>query len=388
MMIFTLKKPLLLVALLCYTQWFCSNFVFAETLLEGKSEGMQFRVEKVAQGLGVPWGMAFLSSSQIIFTERSGKIKLLTLATVPQTAVTITILKGLPVVKAIGQGGMLDVAVPADFKPGNWIYFTYSKSHQGSAVTTLARAKRDGQRLLQWSELLVTHSATNTSRHFGSRITFDDKGHLFFTVGDRGVRSNGQDLSTHAGSVLRLDRDGRVPADNPFVGNKAVLPEIWSYGHRNPQGIFYDRENKRLWMSEHGPRGGDEINLIAAGANYGWPVISYGKEYWGPFHVGEGTHKANMEQPIKYYVPSIAPGSLLRYSGKAFPKWKGNLMAGALKLTHLNRIILDAKGRAVGEERLLQDLNERVRALAESPEGWLYFSTDSGFIFRLRPSQD
>ncbi|MBL1415892.1 MAG: PQQ-dependent sugar dehydrogenase, partial [Moritella sp.] len=342
------------------------------------------------QGLGVPWGMAFLNSSQIIFTERSGKIKILTFAPLftSQATASIIELQGVPIVNATEQGGMLDVAVPDDFKPGDWIYFTYTKRHQASTVTTLARAKRNGQRLLQWTELLVTRSATDTSRHFGSRITFDDKGHLFFTVGDRGVRSNGQDLSTHAGSVLRLNRDGSVPADNPFVGVKATLPEIWSYGHRNPQGLVYDSDNNRLWMIEHGPRGGDEINLIAAGANYGWPVISYGKEYWGPFQVGEGTHKTGMEQPVKYYVPSIAPGSLLRYSGNAFPKWQGNLLAGALKLTHINRISLDTQGHAVGEERLLQDLNERVRALAESPEGWLYFSTDSGLILRLRPLQD
>ncbi len=385
MMILTLKKPLLLI-ILCCVPWFCSRLAFADTLLTGESEGMQFRVEKVAQGLGIPWGMAFLNSSQIIFTERSGKIKILTL--VPPATASIIELQGLPIVNATGQGGMLDVAVPDDFKPGDWIYFTYSKRHQASTVTTLARAKRNGQHLLQWTELLVTRSATDTSRHFGSRITFDDQGHLFFTVGDRGVRSNGQDLSTHAGSVLRLNRDGSVPADNPFVGVKATLPEIWSYGHRNPQGLVYDSDNNRLWMIEHGPRGGDEINLIAAGANYGWPVISYGKEYWGPFQVGEGTHKTGMEQPVKYYVPSIAPGSLLRYSGNAFPKWQGNLLAGALKLTHINRISLDTQGHAVGEERLLQDLNERVRALAESPEGWLYFSTDSGLILRLRPLQD
>jgi len=392
-MILTPNKPFLLIILLCCGQWFSSNLALAETLLTGKSEGMQFRVEKVAQGLGVPWGIAFLNSSQIIFTERSGKIKVLTLAS--QAAASILELKGAPMVKAAGQGGMLDVAVPDDFKPGDWIYFTYSKSYQDSfvktkisTVTTLARAKRNGQRLLQWTELLVTRSASDTSRHFGSRITFDDKGHLFFTVGDRGVRSNGQDLLTHAGTVLRLNRDGSVPEDNPFVGNKAGLPEIWSYGHRNPQGIYYDSDNDRLWMIEHGPRGGDEINLIVAGANYGWPVISYGKEYWGPFHVGEGTHKTGMEQPVKYYVPSIAPSSLLRYTGNAFPNWQGNLLAGALKLTHINRITLDGQGNVVGEERLLQDLNERVRALAESPEGWLYFSTDSGLILRLRPLQD
>lgn len=383
-----------MLGLLCCVQWLCSTLVFAEPqlfakpLFEAESEGMSYRVERVAEGLGVPWGMAFLSPSEILFTERSGKIKLLTLSSAPQTPATVTRLAGHPRVKAAGQGGMLDVAVPPDFKPGDWIYFTYSKSHKGSAVTTLARAKRNGQHLLQWTELLVTRSATDTGRHFGSRIAFDDKGHLFFTVGDRGVRQNGQDLTTHAGSVIRLNRDGSTPTDNPFVGRKNALPEIWSYGHRNPQGIFYDRADKRLWVIEHGPRGGDEINLIKPGVNYGWPVISYGKEYWGPLHVGEGTHKDGMAQPVKYYVPSIAPGSLLSYSGKAFPRWQGDLIAGALKLTHLNRVSLDTEGKAVGEERLLRDLNERIRALIESPEGWLYLSTDSGLILRLRPAPD
>jgi len=163
------------------------------------------------------------------------------------------------------------------------------------------------------------------------------------------------------------------------------LPGIWSYGHRNPQGMFYDRNQQRLWSIEHGPRGGDEINLILPGLNYGWPIISYGKEYWGPFQVGEGTEKEGMEQPVKFYVPSIAPGSLLVYSGKAFPNWKGNLFAGALKLTHLNRVEIDNTGRAITEERLLVGLRERIRALAESPEGWLYLSTDSGKILRIRP---
>ncbi len=376
---------ILLSGIVLCVQYLCSVQALAETLLEGKSEGMPYRVEQVAKGLGVPWGMAFLSPTEIIITERSGKIRLLTLSTDPDISPRVIDLLGAPQVQASGQGGMLDVAVPPDFQPGDWIYFTYSKPINGSAVTTLARTKLSGRRLVQWTDLVVTRSATDTSLHFGSRIAFDDKGHLFFTVGDRGERPNGQDLSTHAGSVLRVNRDGSPPADNPFVDRKGALPEIWSYGHRNPQGISYDPTKKRLWIIEHGPRGGDEINLIKPGLNYGWPVISYGKEYWGPFHVGEGTHKKGMEQPVKYYAPSIAPGSLIRYSGKAFPAWKGDLIAGALKLTHLNRVSLDAKGKAVEEERLLSELNERIRALIESPEGWLYFSTDSGMILRLRP---
>lgn len=354
------------------------SFVKAQTVFTGESEGMAFQVEKVAESLGVPWGMAFLNAHEIFLTQRSGAMGILNTQNGKITAVS-----GSPAVKAGGQGGLLDVAVPPDYQRGDWLYFTYSKDQDGQGVTALARARLNGQRLTAWEDLLVTRSKGG-GRHYGSRIAFDEAGHLFFTVGDRGDRPNGQDLTTHAGSVLRLHRDGRVPQDNPFV-QKNALPEIWSYGHRNPQGIAYDPVQKKLWVNEHGPRGGDEINLVLPGRNYGWPIISYGKEYWGPLHVGEGTHKEGMEQPIKYYDPSIAPGSLLIYSGKAFPRWKGNLLSGALKLTHLNRVTLDSKGKAVGEERLLEPLRQRIRDLAESPEGWIYLSTDNGHILRLRP---
>jgi glucose/arabinose dehydrogenase len=325
--------------------------------------------------------MAFLSAEEIIISERTGGIKLLDISTRK-----LKPLRGTPAVLVKGQGGMLDVAVPDDYQAGDWIYFTFVRDQQGDGITVLARARLKEAMLVDWQDLLVTKSATDTGFHFGSRIAFDDKGHVFFTVGDRGVRANGQDLSNHAATVIRLQRDGRVPQDNPFVGKSDALPEIWSYGHRNPQGIVFDQVRQRLWVIEHGPRGGDEINLVLPGLNYGWPVISYGKEYWGPVAVGEGTHKKGMQQPVKQYTPSIAPGSLMLYSGKAFPAWKGNLFAGALKLTHLNRIVVDANGHAIDEQRLLAELNERIRALAEDPRGWIYFSTDSGKIFRIKPA--
>jgi len=351
-----------------------------ETILQTSRGGVTFQIKTIAKGLGVPWGMVFISPDQILFTERNGKIGILA----PASGKIIRISGGPKVIRT-GQGGLLDVAVPPDYTSGDWIYFTYSKEQKGKGVTALARARRKGNRLVALEDLLVTRSASSTGRHFGSRIAFDGAGHLFFSVGDRGVRPNAQNLSTHAGSILRLDLNGNVPEDNPFVHQTGALPEIWSYGHRNPQGMFYDRNQQRLWSIEHGPRGGDEINLILPGLNYGWPIISYGKEYWNPLPVGEGTEKEGMEQPVKFYVPSIAPGSLIAYSGKAFPDWKGNLFAGALKLTHLNRVEIDNTGSAITEERLLVGLRERIRALTESPEGWLYLSTDSGKILRIRP---
>lgn len=355
-----------------------------------QSEKVIFELEEVIDGLGVPWGLAFISDTKLLITEREGSIKLL-----DTQSKSLTPVQGAPAVMAEGQGGLLDVAVPPDFTPGGWIYFTFVRDDFGEGVTMLARAKLASNKLVQWQDLLETRSASGTGRHFGSRIAFDhvsddqasdSQKYIYFGVGDRGERPNSQDLTNHAGSVMRLYRDGRVPQDNPFNQRTDVLPEIWSYGHRNPQGMAYDYTHKRLWLIEHGPRGGDEINLVLPGRNYGWPVISYGKEYWGPLDVGEGTHQKGMEQPVKQYTPSIAPGSLLLYSGDAFPAWHGNLFTGALKLQHLNRVTLSEDGKAIGEERLLTDLDERIRALAQGPRGWLYFSTDSGKVYVIKPA--
>jgi glucose/arabinose dehydrogenase len=284
-----------------------------------------------------------------------------------------------------GQGGLLDVATPPDYTAGGYLYFTHSKARNGQGVTVLARARLEGTNLSDWQELLVTESGSDSGRHFGSRIAFDDSGHVYFSIGDRGERPHGQDLTTHAGSILRLNRDGSVPEDNPFV-NGPGLPEIWSYGHRNPQGLFFDRQRGVLWSNEHGPRGGDEINIIKKGGNYGWPIVSHGKEYWGPKRVGVATSMAGMEDGIKIYTPSIAPGSLLVYSGAVFAQWQNNLFSGALKLEHLNRVVVDANFRPVKEERLLAALAERIRAVIQDQQGFIYLATDSGRIFRLQPA--
>ncbi len=360
----------------------CSLQVQAASARVINQSNPNFKLELLVQGLGVPWAMAFLNDRELIFTERQGNIRILDLE-----SLEITTLRGAVEVDAEGQGGMLDVATGPDYTTRGWLYFTYSKSTVSGAVTTLARARRRGIQLSGWQELLVTDSATSSYRHFGSRIAFDQQGHVFFGVGDRGERDNAQDLSSHAGTIMRLRLDGSIPDDNPFLSRDNALPEIWSYGHRNPQGLLYDNNSGNLWSIEHGPRGGDEINLVVKGANYGWPVISYGKEYWGPVSIGEGTEKPGMEQPVKVYIPSIAPGSLLLYSATAFPQWQGNLFSGALKLRHLNRVSISVDNKAIAEERLLGDLNERIRALAQSPEGWIYFSTDSGKIIRMRPRE-
>ena len=338
-------------------------------------------VETVATVPGIPWGMDFIDENRIIITIRSGKLGILDIKHNRFDQV-----KGLPKIATDGQGGLLDVAIGPHFLSDGWIYLTYSKSTNRGHVTTLARSQLKNKQLLNWQDLLVTDSASEIdTHHFGSRITFDHKGHVFFSIGDRGVREKAQNLRNHAGSIIRLTLDGKIPADNPFVNQKDKLDEIWSYGHRNPQGLVFDLDNNRLWSIEHGPRGGDEINLIGKGLNYGWPVVSHGKEYSLPIAIGEGTEKPGMESPRKVYIPSIAPGSLLYYDGTAFPEWQGNLFAGALKLQHLNRVEIDDNNQVTFEHRLLEDLSERIRALTQSPEGWIYISTDSGKIMRLRP---
>ncbi len=346
---------------------------------QGRSEGRAFGVDLLVDTLESPWGLAFVGERRLLITEKGGTLVLF-------DPTESRVVKRLPVPVAVrnqGQGGLLDVAVGPE---GGWIYFTYSKPQGETAVTALARARLEKDVLVQWQDLLVTGSPGEGDHHYGSRIVFDGEGHLYFSVGDRGERDNAQDTSSHSGTILRLRLDGSVPGNNPFVAGGG-LAEIYSFGHRNPQGLAYDQLNKRLWSIEHGPRGGDELNLIVKGGNYGWPVVSHGMEYWGPVAVGEATHKEGMIDPLKVYTPSIAPGSLLLYSGRAFPGWQGNLFAGALKLRHLNRLVMSEQGQPVKEERLLEELGERIRALAEGPEGWLYLASDSGRLYRLRPQQ-
>ena len=337
----------------------------------------EHQVKRVASVPGVIWGLTFLDSNRAFITLRSGKAYIVHLASGKST-----LIKGVPSVRASGQGGLLDVVLSPDKK---WLYFTYSKPVKEGGATTLARAKLNQNQLIDWQDLLVTQSKNSSSRHYGSRITFDDKGHVYFGVGDRGDRDNGQNTLTHAATILRLNLDGSVPKSNPFVGDEKVLNEIYSYGHRNPQGLFYDHATQQLWEIEHGPRGGDEINMIKAGANYGWPVTSHGKEYWGPIKVGKAEEMEGIESPVKVYVPSIAPGSLVVYRGSAFPELNGHLLSGALKLTHLNVIKVNEQLQAVEEHRLFEELKERIRDVDIADNGWIYFSTDSGNIYQVSP---
>ncbi|MBE9533137.1 MAG: PQQ-dependent sugar dehydrogenase [Proteobacteria bacterium] len=337
-------------------------------------------IKTIAKDLGVPWGMILLPDNTMLITQREGFLSQLDL-----NNGQIVSINGLPKIKVKGQGGLFDIALSPNYGATGWIYFSYSKDISGQGATALSRAKLDNKRLIDWQDLLITESTTNTNVHYGGRISFDNNSHVFLTVGDRGVRSNAQNLSNHAGSILRLNLNGTIPTDNPYINYPNALAEIWTYGHRNPQGMFFNKHTQQLWAIEHGPRGGDEINLIKSGHNYGWPIVSYGMEYSKDIPVGLGTSHEGMEQPVKTYIPSIAPSGLIQYSGKAFPKWKNNLLTGSLKLRHLNKISLDDRNNAIGEARLLREINGRIRNIIQDNNGWLYVSTDDGRILRVKP---
>lgn len=354
-------------------------FVFL-TLLSFHSLGANYQVSKIASGFNIPWGLQFLDNQTLIVTEKSGAIYQLTLPDGQRRK-----LFNVPQVNAGGQGGLLDVALSP--KDKHQLYFTYSRTTNEGAATTLAHARYENGTLSQWADLLVTSAESDTGRHFGSRIAFDNNGHLFMTLGDRGERDYGQDLSNHAATILRLNLDGSVPHDNPFVNRKGYADEVWTYGHRNPQGIVFDQPTNQLWAIEHGPRGGDEINLISKGKNYGWPVTSHGKEYWGPISVGEAKELPGITSPSLVYVPSIAPSSLVLYRGNNYPDLNGKLLAGALKLTHINVIEISGSQTLTEEQRLFEDLNERIRDITISPDDHIYFSTDNGNIYRIIPSK-
>lgn len=359
---------------------------------EGESRGERFVLQEVTGGLKLPWAGEFIDQDTLIFTERAGRIGLYS-----QAEDQIRYLSGVPEVYFRGQGGLLDLKPSPEFAEEPWLYVTYSAypsdrtEASDKAVTVLARVRLEGTgfasyRLNDWQVLLETDSATDTDYHFGSRIAFDPGRYVYFSVGDRGKRPNGQNTLNHAGSIMRVTFTGRPSWHNPFAERRDEgRAEIWSYGHRNPQGLAYDKQRKRLWAIEHGPRGGDELNLIRKGENYGWPEVSQGKEYWGPIAVGV-EHKEGMTDPQRVYIPSIAPSSLLVYSGKAFPRWRGDLFAGALAIRHLNHIQLTDDGRIIGESRLLESLDQRIRDVIESPEGWLYLLTDSGGLYRIVPA--
>jgi glucose/arabinose dehydrogenase len=346
-----------------------------------RSEQATFRVVPVASGLEHPWGMAFLPDGSVLVTERPGRLR-----RVRDGVLDPEPIEGVPEVYASGQGGLLDVALDPAFASNRTIYLSYAAEGDGGNSTRVARARLGDGRLEDLEVIFIALPLVPSSKHFGSRLAFDPEGLLFITVGERGQGERAQDLGDHNGSVIRLYPDGSVPEDNPFVGTAGARPEIFSYGHRNPQGLAIHPQTGIPWLHEHGARGGDEVNVVRPGVNYGWPVITYGIDYSGA-PIGEGTHKDGMAQPIHYWVPSIAPSGMAFYDGQAFPEWQGDLFVGALRAELLVRLELDGE-RVVEEERLLEGALGRIRDVAVGPDGYLYLLTDesNGGLYRLEPA--
>jgi glucose/arabinose dehydrogenase len=353
----------------------------AEQAVSVRSEKLELRLETVAVGLENPWGMAFLPDGRVLVTERPGRLRI-----VATDGSLSAPLAGVPPVAAGGQGGLLDVALHPGFSDNRLVYLSYSEPGDGGNSTAVARGRLEGNALREVEVIFSQQPKFDSSAHFGSRLVFARDGTLFVTLGDRYKRrDDAQTLDNHHGKIVHINDDGSVPEGNPFADRAGALPEIWSLGHRNLQGATLHPQTGELWTHEHGPSGGDEINISRAGNNYGWPVITYGEEYIGG-SIGEGTYKDGMEQPLHYWVPSIAPSGMI-FVDQRIPAWQGNLLIGSLKFDQLVRLELD-NDKVVHEERLLDKaLGERVRDVAQGPDGAIYLLTDErkGRLLRLAP---
>jgi glucose/arabinose dehydrogenase len=340
----------------------------------------KFWLDTVASQLDKPWGMAFLPNGDLLFSERSGSLKKRRKADG-----IIEEINGLPEIAVVGQGGLLDILLHPDFKNNGWLYISYSKSVGSNYTTAVARAKISGNALMDVQEIFEAKPAFNSTIQFGCRMQIKG-GYLYISVGDRNLRDQAQWLDRHNGKIIRIYDDGKVPTDNPFVSTPNALPEIWSYGHRNPQGLAIDPVSGELWEHEHGPKGGDELNIIKKGANFGWPEITYGIDYDGSI-ISEFTAKPGMEQPVTYWVPSIAPCGMSYCKSTKYPQWKNNLFIGGLVSRSLFRIELKGSNY-VAQERMLEGIG-RVRNVVQSNDGFIYIATeDPGNIFRLVPIND
>ena len=336
----------------------------------------KYGTETIVDGIEVPWGMTFLSEKELLVTEKKGVLY----RVLNGNKIEVS---GLPEIYKRGQGGLLDVAVHPDFKSNNLIYMTLSIHVEGDkgGNTSLYQAKLNDNTLEDVKLLYKAIPNTTKGQHWGSRIVFDDDGHLFFSVGDRGNRDvNPQDLKRDGGKIYRLNLDGSIPSDNPFINTDGAKKAVFSYGHRNPQGMTIHPKTGEIWENEHGPKGGDEINIIQKGKNYGWPVITYGVNYSGT-PITDERSRPGMEQPFYYWVPSIAPSGMAFSSSKVYKKWKGDLFVGSLKFKYLEHLVIK-KGKVVKREKILNEIG-RIRNVKEGPDGYIYIGVEGKGILKV-----
>ncbi|MCC5856935.1 MAG: PQQ-dependent sugar dehydrogenase [Ectothiorhodospiraceae bacterium] len=358
------------------------SYLNAGSVHEVRTEYERARLVEVAGGLEHPWAIAFLPDGRKLVTERSRGLAVIDNG-------NRTRVRGVPPFHATGQGGMLDVVLHPDYAENGWIYLTYSKGDSAATVPALVRGRLDGNRLVDVEELFESNTPTGPGRHYGSRVLFLDDGTLLMTIGDRGAEpKRAQDRLDHSGTVVRLNDDGSVPEDNPFVGNDDYAPEIYSYGHRNIQGIVRHPETGQIWATEHGPRGGDELNLVLPGRNYGWPVATLGRDYRTeePFPDAETRHHADMEDPVFEFLPTLAPSGLAVVTGDRFPAWEGNLLAGGLRAERILRLVIEDR-TVVHAEELLHGTIGRIRDVRQGPDGAIYILNDhqDAALYRLEP---
>ncbi|MFK8077678.1 MAG: PQQ-dependent sugar dehydrogenase [Granulosicoccus sp.] len=373
---FTTIKPLLSLTL-------CLTFVAVASAQSLDNQYRALTIERVTDGLNKPWSLAFLSDEEWLVTERGGQLRRIVNGELQPQAII-----GTPDVDAKGQGGLLDVQPDPNYAQNGWIYLSFAASDKtlfSRSGTEVVRGRIENNRWVDEQKLFVAEPKQRGGRHFGSRLAFDNDGYLYISLGDRGDRDTSQDGQTHAGSVIRLHANGDVPASNPFVGNDEVLNEIFSMGHRNIQGMAYDPQTDTLWTHEHGPQGGDELNKVEAGKNYGWPIITYGVNYGIGTKIGVGSAKEGYEQPATFWDPSIAPSGLALVTSDKYPDWNGNLLIGALKFQLLSRLSLE-NNIVKDEERLFEGKFGRIRDIRQGPDGYLYFITDAtnGGLYKIR----
>lgn len=345
-----------------------------------QTERLLIKVDTLYSEFENPWGMTWLGDGRMLVTERKGEILIF-----QDDKFTGEKIEGLPAVHAVNQAGLLDVAVHPKYAENGWIYIAYAKNFPDStAATTIMRFKLEGNTAVQQEDLITAGPPWKGGRHFGSRIVFDNEGYLYFSNGDKGnIPMNAQDLTNAHGKIHRINDDGTIPSDNPFVDSVGAVASIWSYGNRNPQGLYFEKATNILWEAEHGPRGGDELNIIEKGKNYGWPVITYGINYNGTI-LAESGEKPGMEQPVHYWVPSIATCGMTVVTSDKYPGWKGNILVAALAKQHIARVVLK-DNKLVAEEKLVPGIG-RVRQVAESPDGYIYAITElTGLLVKFIP---